>query len=366
MPSIGRSSIPEEFLDVTSSLLLTQPDAEYLHAKMILAALDAQFDGSSTIGLPIPDRQIMGSGAGYPSLEDQQLVLSDPIMSQALIVAPELGKPQVGHTLRINRPKFTDSTYTFASREVPVGNVISTTPIAVGSEQTQITLKRWAGPYSNSQAAVAPYAIERFDADRMLHNVNDLKNFHLKRDFHKTIDAFGVLLFDSADATIYPTGMTADNDSTAAGDFPFSYEQIIRTQTSLEEASIPKFSGTGRYVMVLTPRQIEHLMLDEDYQRLSTYEKVYNPLFQTSYVRTVGAFDIFKSVSLRRVANSSSVNIQYGQAFGPGMVGVGMGGMPRVATHTADNYGETAILIWLAYLGFQVLDSRFGRSVRSS
>jgi hypothetical protein len=45
---------------------------------------------------------------------------------------------------------------------------------------------------------------------------------------------------------------------------------------------------------------------------------------------------------------------------------MGAQGMPRVVPSTNDNYGETVYAIWIWYAAFQVLDNRFGRSVRSS
>src|SRR5262252_2132480 len=199
MGAISRATLPQEFFDITTAQLLMQPEPQYLHARLIKNALRAELDASGAIGLPLAGRQFGASGPGYGDLEGSRLMLApNDMMAEAVKVVVELGKDQVGHTIRINRPKFTNSTYTETARRVPVGTTISTTPINVESEQAQITIDRFAGPYDNGQSAVAPFAIERFDASRAVHSMAAVKEFHLRRDFDRTVDTFGVQLFDQA------------------------------------------------------------------------------------------------------------------------------------------------------------------------
>lgn len=363
--SVSRATIPAEFFDIVSAMLLTQPEPQYFYYQLLAAAMNLQLNPNESLGLPIPGRTFGDQGAEYADVMSGRLEVSDPILGTAIKVVAEFDRPGVGHTIRINRPKFVDSTYTQAARRVPVGTTISVVPVDIQSEQTALTIDRFAGPYDNTNSRVAPYAFERFDANRMLHSMASLKEFHLVRDFHKTMDAFMVSLFNAADATIYPTGMTADNDSNAANDFPFSFSQLIDTQTSLEEAGIPKFDN-GRYKAVLTPKQEAQLIKDDDYQREAQYFKEFNPLFRQAYIKSCGAFDLFRSVTLTRSTNSNSVPIQYGHAFGPGAIGVGISEMPRISYNTQDNYGESALLIWILYGAFGMLDSRFVRLMKSS
>lgn len=365
MSNISRATLPQEFYDITSAQLLIQPEPQYLHALLAKSALDAEISASQ-IGLQIPGRDFPVNGPGYADIDAGRLKLSDPILSVAIKVATEFNAPeQVGHTIRINRPKYTESTYTQASRAVPVGTTFSQSPISVESEQVQMTINRFAGPYDNTAGAVRPYGIERFDANRGVHNMAAVREHYFKRDFDKWLDRTMVDLFDQSSTAIYPVGMSAVNDSTTAGDFPFSLDQIRRVKTSLATANIPTF-GDGKYCMVITPLQQEQLEADPEYQRLSRYTPTFNQLFLPNYVNTVGGFHVFTSTTLLTTANSNSVPIQYGQAFGPGMVGMGAQGMPRVVPNTNDNYGETIVAIWIWYSAFQVLDNRFGRSVRSS
>jgi hypothetical protein len=294
-------------------------------------------------------------------------------MSDAVFVVEELSKASVGHTVRVNRPKFTNSTYNAASRRVPVGTTISTTSMAVTGEQVPITLERFAGPYDTTNSEVRPYALERFDATRSKHSLEDVVGTHLSRDFDRWLDAVGVALFDAASTitVVRPDGMTADNDSTTAGDFGMDYATLAKAETSLVNASVPTFAN-GKYCAILHQRQCEQLSRDPEAQRLTVNEPPLNPLYQGAYQKTVGAFMIFRSTTLTAVDNSSSVSIKYGQAFGPGMVGVGMAPVrpgtmgPQIVPSTADNYGETSLWIWLAYLGFSTMDDRFGVSIRTS
>lgn len=374
MPAISRATLPQEFFDITSAQLLIQPEPQYLHAGLLMNALNAELDVQAKIGLPIQGREFGGSGPPYMGLEMMQRIFEaegpgpDLIYKDAIKVVVELGKDQVGHTIRMNRPQFVNSTYTRASRRIPVGQTISVSPLAVSSEQVSITIDRFGGPFDAVAGQVRPLAVERFDASRSVHSMAAIRELHLQRDFHRTIDTFGVQLFDQVDATtgiIRPDGMTNDNTSVTAGDFPMSYAVLRRTQRSLEEAHIPTFSN-GRYLAVLTPLQTEQLERDPEYARLARYDERFNPLFFKSYVNTVGAFDILKSTTLTRSTNVNSVEIQYGQAFGPGAIGCGAGEMPRTTHNTQDNYGETALVIWLWYAGFEVLDDRFLRSIRTS
>lgn len=369
MSNISRATLPQEFYDITSTSLLIQPEPQYLHALLAKSAFDAEISAMN-IGLQIPGREFQTSGAAYADIDAGRLVLSDNILSPAIKVQNEFNSPtgeMIGHTIRINRPKYTDSTYTQSSRRVPVGTTFSTTPISVESEQASMTIDRFAGPYSNTDGAVRPYGIEKFDANRGVHNMAAVREHFFKRDFDKWLDRTIVDLYDQSSAAIYPVGMTAVNDSLVAGDYPFSFDQIRRTRTSMDTANIPVFAD-GMRMMILTPLQHEQLEADPEYQRFARYTQApaFNPLFLKNYINTVGNFHIFKSTTLLTTANSNSIPIQYGQAFGPQMVGMGAQGMPRVVPSTNDNFGETVYALWIWYAAFQVLDNRFGRSVRSS
>jgi hypothetical protein len=360
MTQVQRATLPQEFFDITSAALLVQPEPMYLHSRLIKMALSASFDVGNMLGLPMPERQFGGLGANYQTNpEDGRLMLSDGLYDQSVVVVPELGKSP-GHTVRINRPSFANTTYTQASREVPSGTTISTVPIAVGSEQTSCTLRRFAGPYDQTNSRVAPFGIDRFDGSVMLHRPAQITGLNLKRDFDRTLDTFGVKLFDNANLIVRPNGMSSDNTPATAGDYPFSWSLMQSAERQLDDASIPYFPN-GKRLMVLHPTQAEQLSNDPVFQRMARYDNSMNPLFRGTYYNSIGTWDIFKSSTLTTTTSSSGSQptVYYGQAFGPGAVGAGAGDMPRTAYNTQDNYGETALVIWLWYAGFEVLDNRF-------
>src|ERR1700722_4354046 len=219
-------SLPQEFYDKTDDKLLIQPEPQYLYADLYLGALAASLAPPSDAGLPW--RSITGVGAAYGTpAERDRLRLSSPLFND-LIAAKIDFNAAPGNTMRINRPKYVNTTYTQASRIVASGTTISTVPIAAQSEQTNITLYRFGGPYDATNNRVAPIAIEAFDANMGVHKLVQVAGNTIVRDFHRFIDAVNVVLLDLAATVVYPDGMTADNDATTAGAFPFTYEQLIR------------------------------------------------------------------------------------------------------------------------------------------
>lgn len=359
----SRVTIPEEFFDRTSDKLLCQPEPQYLYAQFFLSAVGAD--------LPIPDgmgvsgREVRpGAGlADYAAADRDRLEMATALPESLMAVTVDFdGEP--GNTLRINRPLFSNTTYTQASRLVPVGSSISTTPISVQSEQTSLTLLRFAGPYDATNSRPAPYALENFDSSMGVHKMTKIYGTHMTRDYHRFLDAVHVTLGDLAATVVYPDGMTADNDATIAGSFPMTMEQVSRTEQTMDDANLPTLPDGSR-VLLLSPYQWKQLKHDPEYMAQSAFHKEFNLLFP-NYVGSVGKFHVFKSTTLSKPANSSTVPVHRGQAIAPGAFMGGMGKAPRVASATDDNYGETAKVIWLSYLAFGLADNSFVVSVRSA
>lgn len=362
MSDVNQVTLPENFFDVTSAQLLTQPEPQYIYAKLLLSALAADLPIPEEMGLQVPGQSFSSQGANYAGPEDGRLMLSDPIGPNLFAATVDFnGMP--GSTVRLNRPKFADSTYTEASRLVNADQTISTTSISVGSEQTTLTLKRYAGPYESGE--VRPYGIDKFAAEMGVHKLNKIVGLHLKRDFNKYLDFWVNALIDSATNVIRPVNMTSDDAATTKGSFPLDYETVIRTATAMDEASLPKLPD-GRRVLVVTPQGAAQLKLDPMWQRLAAFHQELNPLFSDSYAGSIAEFHVFKSQTLTTTANTSSVKIHHAHAIAPGALGCGMGAPPRVAPNTQTNYGEKALVIWIAYLAAKLVDERFVRSVRYS
>jgi hypothetical protein len=356
MPPIDRASLPQEFFDITSDMLLTPPEPQYLHCQLFKSALNASFEADSVLGFS-PERSFGSGGAPYQSAEAGRLMLSDGLYSNTLTVIPELGN-RPGHTVRVNRPAFTNTTYTQASRLIGSGSTISVVPINVSSDQVPLTVQRFGGPYDSTNSRVAPFGVERFDGHFMQHRPAQIAAMHLKRDFDRTINAFTVVLLDQANTIVRPVGMVNDDTSAVAGDFPMSFALIKSAERQMDDANIPTFAN-GRRAMALSPYQLEQLSQDAQFSRLSEFHKDMNSLYPSTYQRTIGSFDVFKSTTMTTSTNTNSISINYGQAWGPGCIGAGVAELPRTAYSTADNYGELALVIWLFYLGLGTLDNRF-------
>jgi len=380
MPVISRATLPAEFFDRTSSMMLIQPEPQYLYAQMVFAAdlqaeLRANPDGLSLM----PGRGISGGDGAVvkPFAENQlQLVDSTRIVGEAIAVSGELAKGNVGHTIRMNRPVFANTTYSAASRLVSTGSTISTTPISLTAEQVSITIQRFAGPYDQSNSRVAPYAIDRFDAQRSVHDLVATVGVQLQRDRMKYLDSVYAAIFDSPVTSniIFPgdpTNALAGSDSSAFpsatnGYRPLDAESIFRAEQKMADNYIPRFSS-GKYLLVVSPQQARQLRTDPAFQRMSVFQPDNSPLKQ-SYVGTLGLVDIYQS-STNTVDTStvSGVSINHGIMFGPGYIGrVKDGEGCRVMDSTDDNYGETPKVIWLAYEGQSLLDNRFVVSIHSN
>lgn len=365
MASTSRATLPEEFFDRTSDMMLIQPEPQYVYAAMLAASLGASFQPDAQLGMQIPNRQFGANGAMYTPAERDRLMMSEPIMTGVIQVVPELGKGP-GHTIRMNRPAFVNTTYTQDSRKVPSGSSISTTGISVASEQVSISLSRFAGPYSSTQSAVAPYAIERFDSSVSVHSMAQIHGTNLKRDYDRFKDSILVALLDLAETVMRPKNYSADTDFVTADAAPMDWNMIARTEASMDDANIPTF-GDGRRVMVLRPAQIQQLSDDTQFARYAEKHPVINPVLNPGYYKTAGGFHIFKSTTLTQDTSTvSGVTINRGHAFGPNVLGAGVGRLPEVAYAAEDNYGETAKVIWLEYSGHTLLDNRFVRSIRTS
>jgi hypothetical protein len=351
---ISRAQLPEEFFDRTSAQLLVQPEPQYLYARLFLRALNIELTPPNMIGRL--GAEVGGQGAAYTQAEADRLKLSDDISTELFAAKAKFdGEP--GHIIKFNRPKFTNSSYGQSDREVGTNQSISTTALAVGSEQAILQIKRFAGPFGAS--AVQPYGMDAFDATMGVHDLVKIVGTHMMRDFHRTLDSFWVTLADLANTTVYPYGMTTANDATAKGMFPMTYEQISRTSKAQDEANLPTLPD-GRRILVVTPTGKKQLKDDPQFAKYAEFHKELNPMFP-GWFGSTAEYHCFQSNTLSITANTAStpINVHYGHAIAPGAFLGGTGKAPRIAATSDDNYGETAKVIWLAYLALGLADNRF-------
>jgi hypothetical protein len=321
-----------------------------------------------------PARQIPDSGLQYtlPGADRLALASLDAQVNNVILSVAELSTPQIGHTIRINRPRYGSGGFTLANREITSGTTISTTPIDLQSEQVTVTLKRYGGPYDPANSNVAPFALDRFDASRSVHSIAQVVGTHMQRDFDKWADTVVAAFLASGTTTLWPAGFTADNNSATAGDMPGDIDVLFRAYETLKIANIPLFPN-GRYRAFISPtfsRQLKNDAQAAQYVRYDT--AALNPVTgaggapSTGYLFSFTGCDVYESTTLPSTANSNSVAVTTSIMAGPGMMALGAGQLPRVAQSTADNYGESALVVWLAYLGWNLADARFGVQIHTS
>lgn len=357
-----RAQMPENFYDVTSDMLLVQPEPQYPFAEMFLGALGLSLNTDSLLGLP--GRTVPQVGAPYTPADRGALMLSNPVMRE-LIAAKVDFNAMPGQTVRLNRPVYANTTYTESSRRIVSGQSISQTPITVASQQTNLTLYCYGGPYDSTNGRPAPYGIASFDSNLGVHNSAQIHGSQLNRDFRRFIELVNISLLDLESSVVYPDGMTAANDATTAGQFPMRLEQLTRAHRDANNSNLPTFSD-GFRMAALTPTQIQQLEVDPQYQRAGQFFPEYNVLFGAAYKKSVAGFHVFEVNTLTTTLNSSSIAVHQGHVVSPGTLLAGMGRRPRVMPNTNDNYGETILVMWLADLGFGIANNTFSIGLRSA
>jgi hypothetical protein len=357
--TVSRVTLPAEFFDITSDLMLVQPQPQFFYANLLFAGqAKASLAALGAFGSDAA-RAIASGGAGVPALQDMQLKIADSPMAAAIRAVVELGNAKTGHTIRINRPVLSGGGYTEASRTIASTAAISTTPIDLSSEQVSITIRRVVGPFASGGSVPQPMAIDKMDAQRSVHSLVDLVGLNLVYD--RTAYADGVLksLFDSGANTVFPGTNTTDATSFVVnGDAPMDMDTLWRAEQKLMELNIPRFAD-GTYALVLSPQQARQLKADPDYAKLAVFRPESNPLGH-SLVGQLGSINVYVSNTyVTDTATVSGVTIHHGCMFGPGAIGWGVGQAPTPAYANEDNYGETAKVVWIAYEGSAVMDNRF-------
>ena len=374
MAITNRASLPEEFLDMTSARILVQPEPQFVFAmlaKMAIGAACSVVPGSP-LGIT-PDRGVPSGGVAYtlPGADRLALASPDAQIGQAILSVAELGQ-QVGHTVRINRPRYGSGGFTLAGREVASGTAISTSAIDLQSEQVTVTLKRYGGPYDAVNGNVAPFAIDKFDASRSIHSLVGVVGLHMQRDFDRWLDSVVATLLSAGSTTLWPQGFSADAQSQVVGDMPMDVDLLFRSYETLKLANIPVFPN-GRYRAFIGPTAARQLKADPQAAQYVQFDlSKTNPVTAPGGAPTAGwlgqitGVDIYESTTLTATNNAQAVPITTNIMFGPGMMALGCGQLPTVRTSTADNYGESSLLVWLAYFGFTLSDARFGTQMHTS
>ena len=165
--SVSRVTLPNEFYDRTSAVMLRQPEPQYLYAQLVyLADLNAEFRRVGDMGLTA-ERSAPDVGPAAMQFQLMQSIIAGQMpYAEAIVVSDELAPGKPGHTIRMNRPVFSGGGYTAAARTIAASQSISVVPVDLTQEQVSITIARRAGPYDSVNSRVAPRAIDRLDAER--------------------------------------------------------------------------------------------------------------------------------------------------------------------------------------------------------
>lgn len=373
MPVVSPAWLPSEFTEITSAIMLKAPVSQYLYARMVYMA-DAQaqlrvdpasFEWVNGRGVPAN-----AGGAPVPDLASMQLMLSDDVRGEVILVADELAT-QPGSVVKLNRPVFSGGGYTFAQRTIGSGQSMSTTPISLTGEQVPITINRYTGPFASGGSTPQPYGIDRFQAMQSVHSLAMRVGTHLINDRDHLVDAGVASLIDNpaSGATLYPgdPNNTLSSDSAAFitnGDRTFDYETILRAVAFLQSQNIPTFAD-GMYRLIVNPAQSKQLLSDPVYRGEAKYivnpPDPRNPLLD-GWVTNIGRqVEVYMSNSNTiDTSTVSGVTINHAVMFGPQIVGrVRDRDGVRIVLSSDDNYGETAKAMWLAYEGYAMLNQQF-------
>lgn len=368
--SISRLTLPSAFQDKVSEKILMPPEPGYFWGQLLyLAALEAELAAAGG-AIQVGARSFAGGGAGMPDLAAARMDPNagrDPIRAEAINV--ERFAVRQGQTVKMNRTVFSDTTYTEASRRVTRAT-IGTTGVDLTGEQVELTIDRFAGPYTGS--AVGPHIIESFDLDRASEDLVDKVGKHLKRDRDKFCDsvvgtkALGAP--SSSTAYVYPgdpnLSLTADDSAfLTQGDRPMDLETLIRAEEVAKNNKIPTFAN-GRYVGVISPKQERQVKTNSRFEKMSKDYREKNPLFGL-YLGTIGMVDYFVSQTNATATANSTITVQRGVVFGPGFLGYGIAKGCRVEPDDNTNFGQRVMVVWQADEGYVCLDNRFGVSLRS-
>ena len=379
VPNISRASLPSVFVEAVDGAFLMQPQPQYLGAGLIfMAEASAELTELAIImpnGMPLQNPGGVGALAP-PELGASMLDLTDPLQRASVMLRGEafisrkFPEGKASDTVRFDRLAYTDSTYTRAARDTTRA-AISTTPIGITGEQVTIALKEASGPYSNAAGAVVPFGIEGFDLN-MLQKSDVIQRTvtTLRRDRMKYLDAVVWADMVAAPATtsyVYPGDYEQALTTDAAafltqGDRAVDMETVQRTGKILAELGIPTFSN-GKWMMVLSPKQIVQLKRSVRYNSQAVYVPQHNPLL-TGYVSSIDNFDIFQCATLP-TTTTGSITVQRGVAFGPGAFAYANVTPCHFEVDNNTNYNRRLNLIWTLIEGSGVVDNRFVVSVRS-
>lgn len=351
--SISRATLPEEFFDFTSDQLLAQPEPQYPYALMFISALNANLAQSANMAMP--GRDATGVGGGYIDVAQDRLEMPGvDRLSVEMFGARHDFKASPGHTIRFNRPRFVNSTYTEASRRIATGTSISTDTMAIASEQIPLTVRRYGGPYSDG--SVKPLGIETFDAKMGVHDMFAMAGVHFVRDYHRFLDSVYVAIANQGNQVVRPDTSYTSDDNILADD-SLTYEMLSRASKVADSLNLPKM-GDGKRLMVVTPDGKKQLKDDPQFASYAKENRETNPFFP-GWFAALDDMHLICSNTLSQTNNSGGIEVHTGHLIAPGAFLGGIGRPPAVVPSSDDNYGQTVKAVWIADLAMGLANNDF-------
>lgn len=368
--TIGRGSLPQEFLDsdVSSRLRLPTPQPQYLFAQMALggrmrmAALNA---GQTTVQQYV---SIASSGGQVDDPDLDRLVRFADAYPDAIMTRDEFGK-NAGDTIKMRRRVYSGGGYTEADRERVTGKTTSTTGQRIAAEDIPMVLKHYRGPYASGGSSVEPYVVEEFDW-RFRAQRSDLANeitSHLHYDYIKWLDTVVRDRFRSTSNITYVGGATSVSAYTSGAGYTIDLPTILNARKSVSDREWQPFSN-GKY-LCLVPTSFQVQMADDArfVNLVKNNNGTPNPIY--GYIGEIENVVFAECTTLKEYAATNAVpgdsntvpsgaTVYEALLFGPGCVGFGTGQAPEARFMDDTDAGAVAKIIWDAKHAFQTLDNR--------
>jgi hypothetical protein len=269
-----------------------------------------------------------------------------------------------GDTIVLNRyPHFGEAGLTQIARQLnettPIGIA---DPVGITAQAVTIILQEYGGPYNTAVNRVVPLGITEKVARRAQQKLIDWKNpldfFNsiggqlLKDDQMRWHDRVLCRLYLTSPNTTNP-GSKADN-ATLATD-KISTDDLIKIKEKLMTRNVPTFSD-GLYAAAICPRMEAHLKQDDKFLRAMQFGSP-----QRLYRGELGIYEGFRFITSNNIPTEivNALTGHLGIFFGPHAVGYGVGMAPQIRKNKNDDYERFLYLIWLAYMGYAALDTRF-------
>jgi hypothetical protein len=370
MGFIGRSTLPQNFLDSTSDgMRLPQPNPQFFFAMLALGAIQRTAAIAMSVDGAESFVKIMFAGGGAPVPANlERFARTADAYPDAIQYVSGFGK-NAGDTVTMRRPVYTGGGYSEAARRVNPAKPTSLTGQALSMEDVEVTLGQFEGPYDATNSEVRPYMILEFDTKYRKNKDNLAQETanHLTFDYVKWLDTVVRDRFRATANMTYADAVANVLSMTVGAGHSINLDLILQARKAISDRERRPFDN-GRYLCLVPTIFNTDMIQDPIYRQLAAQQNGKgNQLF--NYLASVQDVDIFEVSTLKSYAAGDTVpndgqvvpagsTVYEGLLIGPNAVGFGRAEDPT-AHDTADtDFGKNAKVIWRSVEAFQTLDSR--------